>query len=107
MIRYIEHYSLKKHNTFHLEAKARHFFEFTEIEDLPQFLVTNETMMNQPVLLLGAGSNLLFQNDFDGLVIHANIPGVQVVNENHEHVWIEVGAGEDWDRFVDYCVQQD
>ncbi len=104
MIRIKEHYSLKKYNTFNIETKARYFFEFTELEDLPFFLESNKEIADQKVLLLGGGSNLLLSNDFDGLVIHSNIPGVQQVNEDREHVWLEVGAGVDWDRFVEYCV---
>ena len=104
MIRFKENYSLKKYNTFNIDVAARYFFEFTELEDLPYFLDANKEIADQNILLLGGGSNLLFANDFDGLVIHANVPGVQQVNEDREHVWLEVGAGEDWDRFVEYCV---
>ena len=46
-------------------------------------------------------------NNFDGLIIHPNVPGVQVVHETRNQVWLEVGAGEDWDRFVDYCVKSE
>ncbi len=104
MIRFKENYSLKKYNTFNIDVKARYFFEFTELEDLPFFLESNKELTGQKILLLGGGSNLLFANDFDGLIIHSNVPGVQLVNEDREHVWLEVGAGEDWDRFVEYCV---
>ncbi len=104
MIRFKENYSLKKYNTFNIDVKARYFFEFTELEDLPFFLESNKELAGQKILLLGGGSNLLFANDFDGLIIHSNVPGVQLVNEDREHVWLEVGAGEDWDRFVEYCV---
>jgi UDP-N-acetylmuramate dehydrogenase len=60
--------------------------------------------MDEKILLLGEGSNILFLHDFDGLIIHPNIPGSQIINEDRQHVWIEVGAGEDWDEFVKYCV---
>ena len=107
MIRFHEGYSLKNYNTFNIEAKARYFFEFTELEDVQQFFEANEEASKLPVMILGGGSNLLFVKDFDGLVVHANVPGVQLVNEDRNYVWLEVGAGEEWDRFVEYCVTQE
>ncbi len=104
MIRFSENFSLKSYNTFGLEAKARFFFEFTEPEDLPYFLANFPDWEKLPLLLLGGGSNLLFVGDFEGLVLHANVPGIKQVREDRNHVWLEVGAGENWDRFVGYCV---
>ncbi len=104
MIRFEENFSLKRYNTFGVDAKARYYFEFTELEDLPQFLANFPEWEKLPVLLLGGGSNLLFTSDFDGLVIHSNVPGIQEIKEDRNHVWLEVGAGENWDRFVGYCV---
>lgn len=104
MVRFEEDFSLKNYNTFRLDVKTRYFFDFTEEEDLPAFLSSFENWQNMKVLLLGGGSNLLFVNDFDGLVIHSNVPGIKLVNEDRNHVWLEVGAGEDWDEFVSFCV---
>lgn len=104
MIRFAENYSLKNYNTFHIDCQARYFFEFTEAEDLPYFLANFPNWEKLDLLLLGAGSNLLFISDFDGLVLHTNIPGIKQVREDRNHVWFEVGAGENWDRFVGYCV---
>lgn len=104
MIRFSENFSLKSYNTFGIDAKARYFFEFTEAEDLPYFLANFPEWEKQPLLLLGGGSNLLFADDFNGLVLHANIPGIKQVREDRNHVWLEVGAGENWDSFVGYCV---
>ncbi|WP_299577628.1 UDP-N-acetylmuramate dehydrogenase [uncultured Sunxiuqinia sp.] len=107
MIRFFEDFSLKNYNTFGIDAKARFFFEFTELDDLTEFLEQNTSWREEQLLLLGGGSNLLLVHDFDGLVIHPNVPGVQVVRETRNQVWLEVGAGEDWDRFVDYCVKSE
>ena len=104
MIRFSENYSLKKHNTFGIDAKARYFFEFTEAEDLNIFLHSNQTWKEEKIYVLGEGSNTLFLDDFDGLVIHPNIPGMFPVNEDRQHVWMEAGAGENWDEFVKYTV---
>ena len=104
MIRFFENYSLKPHNTFDIEAKAKYFFEFTELDDLKTFLKSNKTWKNEKLLIVGEGSNILFLNDFNGLVIHPNIPGLYPIKEDRQHIWIQVGAGEIWDEFVKYCV---
>lgn len=104
MIRFLENYKLKPHNTFGIDVTTKYFFEFTEPEDLDVFLNSNQTWQEEKILLLGEGSNILFLDNFDGMVIHPNIPGVEVVNEDRQNIWVEVGAGENWDEFVKYCV---
>lgn len=104
MIRFLENHSLKSHNTFGIDATAKYFFEFTEAEDFDVFLESNSSWQEEKILLLGEGSNILFLTDFDGLVIHPNIPGVEVVNEDRQNIWVKAGAGENWDEFVKYCV---
>ncbi len=104
MIRFSENYSLKPHNTFGVESKAKYFFEFTDLEDLTVFLNSNKSTRDEKILVIGEGSNILFLSDFDGLVIHPNVPGIQIVKEDRQNIWIEVGAGEIWDEFVQYAV---
>lgn len=104
MIRFSENHNLKNYNTFGVNVNARYFFEFTEHEDLAVFLQSNKTWKESPLLILGGGSNILFLKNFEGLVIHPNIPGIAVVKEDRQNVWMEVGAGETWDDFVKYTV---
>ncbi|HZH72213.1 MAG TPA: UDP-N-acetylmuramate dehydrogenase [Mariniphaga sp.] len=104
MIRFFENHSIKNYNTFGVDAIARYFFEFTEIEDVDTFVKSNQTWSNVPYFILGGGSNVLFMDNVEGLVLHPNVPGIGKVHEDRQHVWLEVGAGEIWDDFVKYCV---
>ncbi len=104
MIRSLANYPLKKHHTFGTEAYTKYYFEFTETEDLTDFLATNTLGADLPVLILGEGSNLLFVNDFDGIIINPNIPGIKIVHEDRNTIWIEAGAGVVWDQLVEYAV---
>ena len=104
MIRFLENYTLKKHNSFGIDAKAKYFFEFTDPADLHIFLNENKSWKEEKLLVLGEGSNILFLDDFDGLVIHPKVPGIKTVNEDRNNYWIEVGAGENWDELVDFTV---
>lgn len=104
MIRFLENHSLKSHNTFNIEAKAKFYFEFTEVDDLQQLILQDSLLKENKILIVGEGSNILFLNDFDGVIIHSNIPGVRYVKEDRQNVWIEAGAGEIWNEFVSCCV---
>ncbi len=104
MVRFEENFSLKKFNTFGIDASCRYYFEFTEEEDLPVFLSSFEQWRDMHLLIIGGGSNLLFTSDFEGLVLKPNLPGIKVTGEDRDHVDIEAGAGEEWDNFVSYCV---
>ncbi|MBV5311909.1 MAG: UDP-N-acetylmuramate dehydrogenase [Prolixibacteraceae bacterium] len=104
MIRSYTDYSLRKHNTFGTNAITRYYFEFTEAEDLKGYLETTNEWRNREILILGEGSNLLFINDFQGLIINPNIPGIKITYEDRNNIWLEVGAGVKWDDLVEYSV---
>ncbi|MBW3538540.1 UDP-N-acetylmuramate dehydrogenase [Candidatus Parcubacteria bacterium] len=58
-----------------------------------------------PILVLGGGSNVIFSDHpFKGLVLRMEIPGFEVTRQDRHHVWIRVGAGENWDRTVERSV---
>ncbi|HKK11154.1 MAG TPA: UDP-N-acetylmuramate dehydrogenase [Bacteroidales bacterium] len=98
--------SLKQYNTFNLDAKARHF---VAIEDAGQaMLLVNKILPNhERFMILGGGSNTLFVNDFNGLIIHVAMKGIEVLEETDTTCTVKVAAGEDWPEFVDFCVERD
>jgi UDP-N-acetylmuramate dehydrogenase len=97
--------SLKPFTTFGVEAKGRYFASFNNINELKSLLL-DPNLAGLPGLLLGGGSNILFTGDYEGLVMHNNIRGLEVLEEDDSHVVIRVGAGENWDDLVDYTVRQ-
>ncbi|MGA7878293.1 MAG: FAD-binding protein, partial [Desulfoferrobacter sp.] len=58
-----------------------------------------ETQEN-PLLLLGDGSNVLFTRDYEGLIIHLATRGIEVLASDEKEVRIRAAAGENWDKFV-------
>ena len=61
-----------------------------------------------PVFVLGGGSNILVSDQgFDGLVIRISNKGILSENLNAPRPIITVSAGENWDKFVAYCVEND
>ena len=98
-----KNYSLKAYNTFGIEAKADYFFQFDTIGEIQSFLNDN-TLDNINYLILGGGSNILFTSDYEGLILHPNIKGMELVEENENSVLVKAGANENWDKFVAWAV---
>lgn len=104
MITLRENYSLKNHNSFGIDAKTRYFAETDNESDLVHF-IRNNPARDLPLMVLGAGSNFLFVSDYEGLIIHPLIKGIEVLRESNTNVTIRVGAGELWDSFVEWAVR--
>lgn len=101
--------SLKQYNTFGIEAKAKSFAGFETTDELAELLEYNENQNSshqQKILILGGGSNILLKKDFNGLVLKNNLPGIHEVKEDGQHVYVQVGAGEVWHRFVLHCIDK-
>jgi UDP-N-acetylmuramate dehydrogenase len=98
-----ENFALQKYNTFGVHAKSRFFIELSSLPDVEEFLKTNY-LKNYPFFILGGGSNVLFTKDYEGIIIHPVIPGIEKVKEDAAHVIIKVGSGVVWDNLVEYCV---
>ena len=98
-------YSLKSLNTFGIEVKAKHFTVFNSVEEL-KGLLKDPQFANEPKLILGGGSNVLFTQDFNGLVLQNKIKGIEVVSEDEEHALVKAGAGEVWHTLVLFCIEK-
>ena len=95
--------SLKKHNTFSIDVKAKYFLEVKNIKQCIQVL---QKFKNENILILGEGSNTLLMDDWNGLVLKIQIKGKEIVKEDNQNIQIQVSAGENWDKFVKYTVKR-
>ncbi len=108
----LKDYSLLAHNTFGIDAKCSRFVEYASVEEAQQ-LVASLTEADQPLLILGGGSNLLLTGDYQGTVLHSAIMGIEVMEnssfENQEDekgsVFLKCGSGEVFDDVVAYAVE--
>lgn len=105
MISIQKNIDLKPYNTFGIQAKADHFVSLHTPDDLYE-LIQSDLFKNERHLILGGGSNLLLTQDFKGLVIHNNLKGITLVEENEDDLTLEVASGEPWHPFVVHCVNQ-
>ncbi len=93
------HYSLLEHNTFGIEACCTRFVEYgneAEAREVAGML----QLCDSPFIIIGGGSNLLLTQDFDGIVVHSAIKGIEQTDGQH----VRCGSGEVWDDVVAWCV---
>lgn len=98
--------SLKQLNTFGIEAKAAFFAEVNSVEELKE-LIKRDDLKPLPKLILGGGSNILFTQDFPGLVIKNNLKGKEIIEETDEYALVKAMSGEVWHEFVLFCIDND
>jgi UDP-N-acetylmuramate dehydrogenase len=96
-------FSLKNYNTFGIEAKAKEFISVHSSEELIEILQQHPTVKK---FILGGGSNMLLTQDIDALVLHLDLKGKKVIDENDDFVWVESQAGENWHEFVLWTIEQ-
>ena len=96
-------FSLKKYNTFGIEAKAKQFVAVHSNDELQSIL---ENHASDKKFILGGGSNMLLTQDIDALVIHVDLKGKQIIKEDDDFVWVESQAGENWHEFVLWTINQ-
>jgi UDP-N-acetylmuramate dehydrogenase len=94
-----EQQSLRLYNTFGIDVKTQYFIRLEQPDDI-QKLRHDTCFKGLPMLILGGGSNVLFRKDYPGVVIHAGFKGINVLDEDDEHVVICAAAGENWHEFV-------
>ena len=69
-----------KRQTFGIDAKCSRFLEYESVEEARQ-IVGLLTEADQPLLILGGGSNLLLTGDYAGTVLHSAIMGIEVLDK--------------------------
>ena len=96
----VEHQiSLSPFTTFGVEARAKRLVRLESREDLEALRTVREK--DEPLLIIGAGSNILFTKDFDGLVALNRITGVEELPRGDAGEYrFRAGSGENWSPLV-------
>ena len=91
--------SLKEYNTFGISVNAKRFIAVTSVYELQQLL-----KIEKDLFLLSGGSNMLLTKEIDPLVVHIDIKGISIDNEDENAVYLTINAGENWHEFVLWCI---
>ncbi len=98
-------YNLARLNTFGISANAKFFVEVESETGLLELFNLPEFKQNKKVFL-GGGSNVLFVQDYDGMVVLNKLKGIEVVDENEEKISIRAMGGENWHDLVVFSVDR-
>ena len=93
----IRNFDLTAHNTFGMKVSCALYVEYDTVAEL-EALPWKE--LPQPIMHIGAGSNLLFTGDFHGTVLHSAVKYIKFVDMGLDEVLMTVGAGVVFDDFV-------
>jgi UDP-N-acetylmuramate dehydrogenase len=102
-----KNFSLKKYNSFGIDAIARYFTSFNSVDELTEISESEKFNFQNSSFILGGGSNILLTKNFDGLVLKNEISGVEKIREDDNYVYIKAGAGENWHELVLHCIAND
>lgn len=94
--------SLTSFHTFHLPAYAKQIIPITDRDQL--LLEWQKAKQAElPVLLLGQGSNILFLEDFAGVVFINQLKGIEYSEDAQFH-YLSVAGGENWHELVKWTL---
>jgi UDP-N-acetylmuramate dehydrogenase len=68
--------------------------------------LNNEKFSALPKMVIGSGSNIVFNSDFEGLLIHPAMMEIKILKDDDKYIYLKVGAGVVWDHLVSYCVDR-
>lgn len=99
----LEDYPLKGLNTFGISVNSQYFVSIRSTQELREVL-SMDIAQSKPILIMGGGSNILFTEDFPGLIILNNIKGIEIIEENNDEVLVSAGGGEVWQDLVTFSL---
>ncbi len=93
--------SIKQYNTFGIDVNASVLIEYEHDEEIIRYIISHQDKCRQVKhIVIGEGSNLLFKDDFFGLLIHPVGKKLKIVDENSNFIFVKVSAGYIWDDLV-------
>lgn len=96
---------IKEYTTFKIGGKFRYFIELSDYKELPNVYKFAKEK-NLPILILGGGSNMVLPDGIlESIVIKIKFFGFNIITDTKEYTEIKVGAGENWDSFVERIVK--
>lgn len=97
--------SLRKLNTFRINATARYYISISSKEELQEIFSHPIVHNVDRKLILGDGSNVLFVDSyFDGLILHICMKGL-TSTETEDGVLLKIAGGERWIDLIAYTLR--
>ena len=99
----IRNANLRLYNTFAINVLCDCLIEIEKDEEIQSLFEKRTT--DTKFMILGGGSNVLFTQPFHGTIIKMGTNGIEKIREDEDNVWLKVAAGEKWEDFVNFCIE--
>ena len=100
-----ENKSLINYTTFGVDVRAKYFVVINNVSELRD-LITHSLWQEESHYILGFGSNILFTQDYDGIIVYNNMKGFEILEEDQTSMTIKTSAAENWHDFVMWSVSK-
>ncbi|MDD3265888.1 MAG: UDP-N-acetylmuramate dehydrogenase [Burkholderiales bacterium] len=100
MLKTITNYDISTLNSLKLSSTAKYYTildDYAQLENIQQELINHKKFF-----VLGGGSNIIVPEVYDGLIIHNQLKGIEIIDDG-EYYLVTAKAGEIWDDFIAYC----
>lgn len=92
--------------TMRIGGNANYVAHVTNTSELQQ-LYRQGKRLSQSLYVIGGGSNLIAHDEgFAGVIVHNQIMGIEIMDDNPSSTTIAAGAGESWDMLVKFSVDK-
>lgn len=103
MLNIEENINLAQYATLKIPALARYFTVVKNDNEIQEAIkLAYDKSLN--LFILGGGSNILFSQDLQALVIKNELKGISIVKETEENIYLQAASGEIWSALVHYAV---
>jgi UDP-N-acetylmuramate dehydrogenase len=90
--------------TLGIGGPAKSFIRTETVDEIRE-TISWAASQHEPLFILGGGSNVLIADEgFDGVVLLIDLRGITIRDETLDVVTVYVAAGEPWDHFVAFAV---
>lgn len=96
---------LKSYNTFGLAVQAKRLDALHSVQEAQAFLA-DRTHFDDPVRVLGGGSNVLFTEDFSGTLVQLCLTEIREREIDERYTEVYAGAGVVWNDLVTHTVSR-
>ena len=103
MIREFHHISLRDRNSFGVDQQAARLVEFENPDDLRALFAHG---VPPRWMVLSGGNNILFTQDYDGLLVTPVARQISLLSEQGDTVRVRAEAGVEWDDLVEWAVER-
>lgn len=97
--------NLSPYNTLGVDVIADSIYHVRSVSQL-NFLFQDNLFSSSNPVILGGGSNVLFKENPKRPVLRIEIPGIEIVKEEGNSVFVKAGAGVNWHDLVKWAVNK-